>query len=69
MFIRVRPERFPPETVKERHTRRPCSHKVLRRIGAHAYELDIPQDFGISLVFNVKELTLHHAPDDYPATP
>ena len=42
-------------------------YMALRRICSNAYELDIPGNLGVRPVFNVKNLTLYGAPDDYPA--
>jgi len=57
VLIRVHPEKFPPETLKKLYTRRRGPHKVLRRFGSSAYELDILCDLGISSVFSVENLT------------
>ena len=57
MLIKVKPNRFPLETLKKLHIRRRAPYKVLRRLGSSAYELDIPHDLEISLVFCVGDLT------------
>jgi len=57
VLIRVHPERFPLRILKNIHTQRKGSCKVLRRFGSSAYELDILRDLGISLVFSVEDLT------------
>jgi len=66
MMVRVRPERFPPGTLKKLHARRigPC--RVLKRFDSNAYELDIPCELGINKVFNIDDLTLYHTPMAYP---
>ena len=45
-------ERFSPGTVRKLHARRTCSYRVLKRITSITYELDIPWDSGICMVFS-----------------
>ena len=55
VMVRVHRERFPPGSIENLHARctGPCT--VLRKIGLNAYELDIPRDLSISLVFDGKD--------------
>jgi len=57
VLIRVHPERFSLKTLKKLHTRRRGPCKVLMRFDSSTYELDIPYDLGISLVFSFEDLT------------
>ena len=68
MMVRVRPERFSPGTLKKLHAQRMSPYKILRRFGYNAYELDMPRDLRINLVFNVEDLTLYGTLVAYPMT-
>jgi len=57
VIVRVRPERFPPETVENLHGRCTGPYRVLKKINSKAYELDIPRDLCISPIFDGKDLT------------
>ena len=59
VLIRVHPERFLLKTFKRLHTRCRDSYKILKRFGFKAYELDIPRDLRINLVFNIENLTYY----------
>ena len=65
MIVRVRPERFPPETLKKFHARHISPYRVLRRFGFNAYELEIFRELGINPIFNVNDLTPYCIPVDY----
>ena len=67
-MVRVRPERFSPETLKKLHVQRMGPYRVLRRFDSNAYELDIFCDLGINPVFSIEDLTLHRTPVAYPTT-
>ena len=56
MMVRMRPERFPPGTVKKLHARSAEPFKILKKINSNAYVVDLPPDFGISCTFNVEDL-------------
>jgi len=57
VLIRVHPESFSLKILKKLHTRRRGPYKVLKRFVSTAYELDIPHDLSIILVFFVENLT------------
>ena len=67
-MIRIRPERFPSETVKKLQARSAGPFKVLKRIGSNAYVIELPSDYGISLTFNIEDLVAYKGlttiPDD-----
>jgi len=56
VMIRLRPERFPPGTVKKLHARSVRSFQILKIINSNAYVVDLPLDFGISCTFNVEKI-------------
>jgi len=57
VLVRVHLQRLSLGTLKKLHTWRRGPYKVLRRFGSNTYELDIFRDLGISLVFNIEDLT------------
>lgn len=62
VLVRIRPERLHLETVKKPHARRTGPYEILRWINDNAYQLDIPHDLGINLIFSVEDLTFFHEP-------
>ena len=61
-MIRIRPERFPSETVKKLQARCASPFKVLKRIGSNAYVIELPSDYGISSTFNIEDLVAYKGP-------
>ena len=69
VMIRMRPEQFPPGTVKKLHTRSAGLFKILKKINSNAYVVDLSQDFDISCTFNVKDLVPYRGTFDTPSDP
>jgi hypothetical protein len=61
-MIRIRPERFPLETVKKLQARSASPFKVLKRIGSNAYIIELPSNYGISSTFKIKDLVAYKGP-------
>ena len=66
MIVRMRPERFPPGTVKKLHARSVVPFKIIKKINSNAYVVDLSPDFGISCTFNVENLVPYRGTFDTP---
>jgi len=44
-MIWIRPERFPPGTIKKLHTRSVHPYKILKKINPNAYVINLHSDF------------------------
>jgi len=49
-MVQIRLERYPPGTIKKLHARSARSFKILRKINSNAYIVDLPHNFGITLL-------------------
>ncbi|KAA8521887.1 hypothetical protein F0562_012799 [Nyssa sinensis] len=57
VLVRFRLERFPPGSFTKLHARRAGPFRVTKKLRTNAYVIDLPFDFGISLIFNIEDLT------------
>jgi hypothetical protein len=57
VLVRLRPERFPSGSFTKLHARRAGPFQVTKKLGANAYIIDLPSNFGISPIFNIEDLT------------
>lgn len=55
-MVRIGPEWFSRGTYKKLHSRNARPYKILK-INSNAYTLDLPKDMGISIVFDVEDLS------------
>ena len=69
VMVRLRPERFSPETVKKLHARGVGPFKIIKKIGSNAYVVDLPSDFGISSTFNITDLVAYKKSTRIPSEP
>ncbi|KAF7144488.1 hypothetical protein RHSIM_Rhsim04G0004700 [Rhododendron simsii] len=71
VMVRVKPERYPKGVYKKLHSKSAGPFKVLKKISSNAYVLELPDDMGISNVFNIEDLTRYsgHVEDSNRADP
>ena len=56
VMVRVCPERFPKHSFKKLHARSMGPYRILRKLGANAYLVELPSDVHISPIFNISDL-------------
>ena len=66
-MIKLRPERFPPGTIKKLHSQSVGPYKIIKKIGPNAYVLELPSDLDISPTFNIFDLTEYKKPTVIPS--
>jgi len=65
----IRLEWFSPGTIKKLHTRSAGSFQIIKKLNDNTYVIDLPQDFDISSIFNIKDLVNYKGPDFNPSNP
>nr|CAN72356.1 hypothetical protein VITISV_013581 [Vitis vinifera] len=65
VVVRIRLERYLKDTYMELHSKDVGPYEVLKKISSNAYVLDLPENMGISNIFNIEDLTLCSNPKDF----
>ncbi|KAG0466983.1 hypothetical protein HPP92_018563 [Vanilla planifolia] len=68
-MIRVRPERFPPGTLRKLHAKGIGPFRIITKISPNAYTLELPDDYGVSNTFNISDLVAYKEPVEIPSEP
>ena len=68
-MVKMRPERFPQGFNRKLQARSTRPFKILSKVGANAYILEIPLDWGISSTFNVEDLVQFQGSISMPSNP
>ena len=68
-MIKLRPQRFPQGSNRKLQACSTGPFRILSKIGANAYLLEIPSDWGISHTFNVEDLVQYHGSTSMPSSP
>jgi hypothetical protein len=68
VLAHLRKESFPRGTYNKLKMKkiRPC--RILRKFGENAYELELPEDIGISSIFNISDLYPYRTEDEGAGT-
>jgi len=69
IMIRLRPEWFPPGTIKKLHAHSSGPYKVIKKIKPNAYVLELLPELSISSTFNVSDLVEYKEPTLIPSEP
>jgi hypothetical protein len=64
VWLHLRKERFPEQRKSKLSPRGDGPFKVLKKVGDNAYVLELPEEYGVSPVFNVGDLSPFHGSDE-----
>ena len=67
--VKLRPERFSQGSNKKLQARSAGPFKILNKVGANAYILEILSEWGISSTFNIEDLVQYHGSISMPSNP
>ena len=63
VWVHLRKDRFPPGKFGKLKPRVDDPFKIIEKIGENAYKLQLPDEYEISPMFNVKDLRAYHGED------
>ena len=63
VWVHLRKDRFPPGKFGKLKPRVHDPFKIIEKIGENAYKLQLPDEYEISPMFNVKDLRAYHGED------
>ena len=63
VWVHLHKDRFPPGKFGKLKPRVDGPFKIIERIGENAYKLQLPDEYEISPMFNVKDLRAYHGED------
>ena len=63
VWVHLRKDRFPPGKFGRLKPRVDGPFKIIEKIGENAYKLQLPDEYEISPIFNVKDLRAYHGED------
>ena len=64
VLVRLKLERFPSGSFSKLHACRASPFCIIKKLGNNAYVIDLPSKFGISLVFNIEDITSFKSDED-----
>jgi len=69
VWVHLRKDRFPEPRKNKLQPRADGPFKVLRKINDNAYEIDVPSTYGVSISFNVANLSPFFGSEESRTTP
>ena len=63
VWVHLLKDRFPPGKFRKLKLRVDDPFKIIEKIGENAYKLQFPDEYEVSLMFNVKDLRAYHGED------
>ena len=64
MWIHLRKEQFSPGCFGKLKLRVDGPFRILKRVGENAYKVELPRDYGVSVTFNVSDLSPYIREDE-----
>jgi len=64
VWVHMRKERSPERRRSKLMPRKDGPFKIMERINDNAYKVDLPGEYGVSVTFNVVDLSLFDVGDD-----
>jgi hypothetical protein len=69
VWVHMRTERFPEQRRSKLMPRGDGPYQIIERINDNAYKVDLPGEYGVSVTFNVSDLSLFDVGDDSRLNP